>query len=143
MSIELDVVALLVALIGSPSVLAYLTNRARRKERVAEQKRQEIADARFDEVAARASVAAASQATQLQQIHILVNNNLTQAQQRELDATRQLAQVKMNLIAIKRENSILVTDEEHAEVLALEQRITRLARSVADRLRKTQDAESL
>jgi hypothetical protein len=145
----------IVTAIGSPAVLAilssYLTNRARRKEKVEDWKRQdEVADrvkeaaTLVQEVAKTAAETTTDTNGKLdelkkgqKQIHTLVNSNLTASMRRELDATvRELAGMN-ELVAVKRKLGDEPSEATLTTIKVTEETIRELTATLNDRNTQT------
>jgi hypothetical protein len=145
----------IVASVGAvcgPIVMAWLVNRNARLMKAADYERQdEVAarlNARQDEIAALAAMAtraqeqaAKMQSAKLEQIHSLVNSNLTAAMQDQLD-TRQANLVLLTQALETRTRDGLPIDPQAAETLAATKvKIAELSAQLADRKRQTVEAE--
>ena len=132
----------------SPTILAYFTNRARRADKKLDWQRE-------DEVAARAKrtaellvennerVAKTAKETNLKldQIHTLVNSNMTAAMRAELEATIQKLQLMREIVARDKADNIKVLPEALKAIADVEIKIGELTATLNDRLRQTQIAE--
>jgi hypothetical protein len=161
-------VALIVA-VGStlsPLLVAYLTNRHRKAERLQDYARQDAVAARAATVARsllEQQEATAAQATEtarrlleanqqvadaaktangkLDVIHTLVNSNMTAAMQSELDATTRELAMMNEVVALKKAAGHEPTPETLAALEATQQRVTELRSSLEERLEQTELAE--
>jgi hypothetical protein len=125
MDTQTVVVALIVSIIA-PVVLSYLNGRQRKADKLENWAREDQVAARVLEVANRAATAQAQNASVLQDIHTLVNSDMTAARQAELTTTRLL------ILALKR---IVDPDTATEEaIIGAEKRATELEQILADRL---------
>lgn len=125
------IVALIVAFgttVG-PLFLAHLTGRQRLKEKHEDWRRQ-------DQVAARLLAANAKTDDKLDEIHVLVNSNLTAAMQSELNALRTQLVLVGKLVALTGEAADYPTTE------CIETRINELAAQLTDRYNAQASLES-
>lgn len=168
---QVALAAVIASVIG-PLLLAALTNRNRRLERLEDYARQDevarraaeatellagnqrAAAARAAEVAEQAKRAAelllrTNQDTRrdaremnvrLEQIHKLVNSELTQAQQRELDATVAMLAAIREVVAMKIERGLDPSPETLATMDQIQARIEVLGRVIAHKLEVTANA---
>jgi hypothetical protein len=90
--------------------------------------------ARTDEVARVAARADRATQSQLHQIHVLVNSELTASRTREMERTIELASSKRKIIRLHEEAGTAATMEELAEVETMEAKIDDLRAILADRL---------
>jgi len=89
--------------ITSPLIVARFTNEARRREKELDWKREDLVAQRLEDQVREATRIAALSDSKLDQIHTLVNSNMTEARQGELDASRrELAQLKINVRLLER-----------------------------------------
>lgn len=143
-------VALLVAFtsIVSPMLLAWLTNRQRRQEKIEDYARLDVVAAQaaeaarllvqtnkaVAEVGAQAAIAAQGTNDKLDTIHVLVNSNMTAAMRAELDARKAQLVVMEEMMALNlgvgREPSPAAT----AAIDGLAHQIDELAANLDDRL---------
>lgn len=153
-------VALLVAAV-SPLLLAFYNRRMSRKDRADDEERRNGERLRQDEVAIQAAnvaaaliksnseVAAITQqaatetSARLAAIHTLVNSNLTQAQERELDATRAMLGAMREVMTMKQDRDLPVTPETIEAIKIIEARITIMAGDLAHKDQLTKLAERL
>lgn len=91
-------------------------------------------------VASAAARVGAETAASLGQIHTLVNSNLTDAQHRELDATRAQLKAMRKVIDMKAERGQDASVDDIASVAAVERRILDLARDLTHKEAMTQVA---
>lgn len=140
-------VALIVAVpaVISPALLAVITGRQRRREKLEDYARQDAVATRLLDANRRvaAMAAEASEATQgqLRQIHTLVNANLTKAQQQELDATVAMAVSMQEVIDLKRTLGVEPSLEALEALATARARVTELSRDVAHRIEQTKVGE--
>lgn len=139
MSATLLALAALIASSLAPVLLAIVTTRERRAET---RERWDHEDA----MAAGAAAAAATQrlhnaavAEQLDAIHSLLDSELTQAQQRELDAARALLARSQEVIDLRRGAGTQPSVAEEDHLLELEIRITAMAELLATRAAHRED----
>jgi hypothetical protein len=78
---------------------------------------------------------AATQSAKLDQIHVLVNSNMTAAMKSELDAKREVLVVMEELIALKRKNGLEPSPETLGQLEATRNKIQELEAQLADRLK--------
>lgn len=153
-------VALLVAAVA-PLLLAFYNRRMMRKDRAEEQERRDDEKTRQDEVAVQAAKVAAAliksnsevasithqaateTAARLAAIHTLVNSNLTQAQERELDATRAMLGSMREVMAMRQDRDLPVSPETIDAIKMIEARITVMAGDLAHKDQLTKLAERL
>ena len=142
------ILAVIATSLISPSVLAYFTNRARRADK-------KLDWAREDDVAERAKqtarllvennerVARTSKETNLKldQIHTLVNSNMTAAMRAELEATIQKLKLMREIVARDKADNITVLPEALRAIKDVEMKIGELTATLNDRLRQTEIAE--
>ena len=133
-------VALIVAVIG-PALLSWLTGRQRRAERREDYERQDAVAAKVEEAAQAAADAAASTGEQLQQIHTLVNSNMTAEMQARLVATQGQLVLMRRVLELNEEAGQRPTQDELAAIDAIILLVTELEAALADRLEKTVAAE--
>ena len=153
------ILAVLATSLISPTVLAFFTNRARRAENQALAEIRKVEKQsdwdREDEVADRAKltaellvennerVARTSKETNLKldQIHTLVNSNMTAAMRAELEATIQKLKLMREIVARDKADNIKVLPEALKAIADVEIKIGELTATLNDRLRQTQIAE--
>ena len=142
------ILAVLATSLISPTVLSYFTNRARRADK-------KLDWAREDDVAERAKktaellvennerVARTSKETNLKldQIHTLVNSNMTAAMRAELEATIQKLKLMREIVARDKADNIKVLPEALRAIKDVELKIGELTATLNDRLRQTEIAE--
>ena len=142
------VLAVFVTSLISPTVLAYFTNRARRADKKLDWQRE-------DDVAERANktaellvennerVAKTSKETNLKldQIHTLVNSNMTAAMRSELEATIGKLKLMREIVARDKADNIKVLPEALQAIRDVESKISELTASLNDRLKQTELAE--
>jgi hypothetical protein len=129
-----------------PLLLAYLTGRQRRTEKIEDYKRQDAVAAQAAE-AARLLLASNRQAaavaqmtnTKLDVIHTLVNSTLTAAIEAQLDATVQQLAMMRQVVALAGNGEMGPSDESLA---AVESKIAELRVSLSDRMEQTRVAEA-
>lgn len=156
--------------VASTLLLSHLQSRQRRREKaedyarqdaVAERltRRQDAVAAKVAEAATQAAEAAelllaanervaaqtaeADRATQarLQQIHVLVNSNLTEAQERELEATRGTLVSMREVVALSRKLGLEPAPDSLRQIESTEARIDILARNLAHKIQQTAVAD--
>jgi hypothetical protein len=93
---------------------------------------------------AAAMSAKADQATQakLQQIHVLVNSNLTEAQERELAAMKALLVAMREVVALSRKLDVEPAATSLAEIANIEERIADLDRNLTHKIAQTVKADA-
>jgi len=143
--------ALLIALLAtviSPAILAIISNHLSSKQRRIEK---ELDWAREDAVAKKAEEAAAllvvsnervaktAKVTndKLDQIHTLVNSNMTAAMKAELEATIGKLRLMRQIVARDKADNIKVLPEALAAIRAVELKINELTATLNDRLQQT------
>jgi hypothetical protein len=86
----------------------------------------------------------ADQATQakLQQIHVLVNSNLTEAQERELAAMKALLVAMREVVALSRKLGLEPASTSLAEITNIEERVAALDRNLAHKIAQTLKADA-
>ncbi len=94
------------------------------------------------EVARTAAISAAETHTQLNQIHTMVNSNLTAAWQSDLDQAKATLAVMREMAALKRSSGVDITPESLAAVASTEARIAELEATLADRLLQMKSVEA-
>ena len=117
----------IVSMILAPVMLSYLTNRQRRAEKREDWKRQ-------DEVARRLEIAQKDNTHRLDEIHTLVNSDMTAARQSELNQTRLTLATMRKVVAISKTPP---SPEDLAAIESTESRILELETIIADRLAKS------
>jgi Na+-transporting NADH:ubiquinone oxidoreductase subunit NqrC len=145
------------AILGS-SVPVFLNNRAQRAARLEDWARQdqvaarveavaekaaEVGDQvanRVEAVASKAAEVAAANTSRLDQIHTLVNSNLTAALQRELDATVVMQVALREVVALKRERGLEPDPESLAVLEDTRRRIEQLTRELEYKVKQTEAA---
>lgn len=139
-----SVVGVLIASVVGPVVLSLLTNRQRRTERAEDWARQDAVAAQAAEaatllLAANERVDRSTKAVraQLQQIHVLVNSNLTAAIQAELTATEFLATALRENISKDEAAGVEPSAEALGNVRAVDERVAELRAQIDDRHRST------
>jgi len=158
-------VATIVAIIA-PVVLKLLDNRQRINEKLQDYARQDLVAERVAVAAEQAAVAArllvrdnarvaelaASTSAimlerlealqnQIDRIHTLVNSNLTEAQQRELDATRTMLTMMKEVLSLKDASGIPPTVGAIALIDSVAARIAVMTRELAYKLQQTESAD--
>lgn len=151
----------------APIVLNLLNTRARHREKVEEYKRQDLVAARVADAAKQAEKAAqlllednrrvASQAArtgermfgsltyltqQTDRIHALVNSNLTEAQQREMDATTTMLVTMREVMDLKQRQGIEPTPETLAVLDNVEARIAAMSTALDHKRDQTAIADA-
>jgi len=94
-----------------------------------------------DKIATAAAEVGAETKASLNQIHTLVNSNLTTAQKHELEATKVLLVALRELMAVKEDRGIHISNESIAQIADVEQHIDELARDLAHKNNITEVAE--
>jgi hypothetical protein len=92
------------------------------------------------EVAKQAAEADAETSRQLASIHILVNSNLSTAQQNELNATRRDLASLEALVSLKESQGLPVSEESLGVIEEVKARIKELSKSVKQKDEKTVEA---
>ncbi len=147
-NVDTLLVAVVVSVIA-PVIQSHFVNRARRYEKKLDWQRQ-------DEVAAKAEEAAklllaanelvAENANvingKLDQIHTLVNSNMTAAMKAELEATVQKLVLMRKIVDRDRADDIKVLPEALKAIRDVEEKIEELTATLNDRLRQTAIADS-
>jgi hypothetical protein len=87
--------------------------------------------------------AATETAARLAAIHTLVNSNLTQAQERELDATRAMLSAMRDVVSMRQDRDLPVTLEALDAIKVIENRIMVMAGDLAHKEQLTRLAEKL
>lgn len=128
----LIVVAVISGVVG-PGVLALLTTRA-----AAQARREDWA--RQDAVAARAKERDESNRVRLDQIHLLVNSNLTEALRRELFATEAMLVTMREVVDLKRRGGLAPDPASSAAIHATEERVGEMKRSLEAKIASTDAA---
>jgi hypothetical protein len=95
------------------------------------------------QIARRAQLANADTAAALRKIHTLVNSNLTEAEQRELDATRVMLASMREVATLKEDKGLSVSVETRAAMNIAEARIAQLAANLAHKQHQTSVADAL
>jgi hypothetical protein len=137
-------VAVIVAVVA-PALLSVLTSRQRRAERVEDYARQDAVAAKTAEaarllLAANERVAAqsaeADRATQakLDQIHSLVDGNLTEAQEREVNAMRVMLASMREVVALSRKLGLVPAPDSLRQIESTEARIGVLEGNLARKI---------
>ena len=140
----------------SPMIMAWLTNRNRRLERMEDYARQDLVAERADKVAEAAAKKAAEAANlllaanervaetaiatnqKLDVIHTLVNSNMTAALQSEFEATSRELSMMREVIDLKRIGGHEPTIASLAAIEATEIKLQELEAVLADRARQQQ-----
>lgn len=120
------------ALFASPWLASWITARERRADKIAEWKRQDLLAARLrraaDDVAEKAAANARTYVEKLDQIHVLVNSNMTATLQHELDARRETLDLLEAALAgasgMAAERLRVTIMEKRAKVAELQAQIT-------------------
>ena len=147
--------ALLIALLAtviSPAIMATISNvlmsRQRRFEKKLDWEREDkvagiAANAARLLVANNELVAKTSAVTngKLDQIHTLVNSNMTAAMKAELEATIEKLKLMRQIVARDKADNIKVLPEALAAIRSVESKIGELTATLNDRLRQTQLAD--
>jgi len=120
---------------AGPLLLDWRTGKRRIEER-----REDFA--RQDAVAAAAKIVATNTASQLRQIHTLVNSDMTAARQGELDQTRLSLILLRKIVAMGAIAGRSATVDELAAIEETEKRITELEGILADRLAQLKIVEA-
>lgn len=144
----------------APVVIALVGNRDRRLARSEDWARQDViaeraqqyADAqaarqtliaeRVAEVAAEAEKTSKLQTARLEQIHTLVNSNLTAALQDQLDTRKENLVLLRESMAVKQYSGIAPSLETLAVIETASARIAELEAQMKDRLKSTEEAEA-
>ena len=135
------VVAAAIACAG-PLLLDWRTGRRRALERAEDFARQDAVARKVDQVAADAKVATVETASQLRQIHTLVNSDMTAARQGELDQTRVSLILLRKVVAMAETAGRVATADELAAIEETEKRVTELESILADRLAQMKIVEA-
>lgn len=142
------ILALIVAVPAmlSPLLLAVLTNRNQRRVKLDDYARQDVVAARLiasnDEIATTAKATAEKLGGQLQQIHTLVNSNLTAEMQARLEATRGQLVLMTEVIDLKRVAGHEPTEDASILLGKTKSTIAELEATLADRLKQTTVADA-
>lgn len=140
MQTETLLIALVVAVIG-PVILSYLNGLQRRKEKEQDYARQDEVAAKVVEAAKKVAKTAKTSDKKLDEIHILVNSNMTAAMQAELDARIGQLLLMKEVIELKKALGKTPLKDALVAVESTEEKITELRTKLADRLRQTKLAE--
>jgi hypothetical protein len=139
------VIGMFSAALGSPVILGVFQARARRRDHIEDRKyREDTARLLLESNARVARAAAAAQAETamtLNTIHTLVNSNLTQAQTRELDATRAMLAAMREVVTLKEDRGVPIAQSTIDAVQQVEKRIGELARDLLYKKEQTAAAE--
>lgn len=135
------VVAAAIACAG-PLLLDWRTGQRRARERKEDFARQDIVAGKVDQVAAAAKVATVETASQLRQIHTLVNSDMTAARQGQLDQTRLSLILLRKIVAMAESAGRAATVDELAAIEETEKRIGELEGILADRLAQMKIVEA-
>lgn len=147
------VFALLMAAL-SPVLLAAYNRRMLRKDKVIDRERQDevakqaatVAEALLESNAKVAEISQQSAeevASRLAAIHILVNSNLTKAQERELDATRAMLASMREVISMKQDRDLLISPETLEIIQQIEKQIAVMAGNLVHKEQLTKAAEAI
>jgi len=159
---EAVLVALIVAGVGVFGQWLLRRQDFARQDQVAEQaaKAAELLRTRQNEVAAQAAEAArllleanervakqsaaefAATQRQLGQIHTLVNSNLTEAQGRELEATRAMLITMQEVVDLKRKGGVEPSQEAIDAIEATRSRVNALSRDLKQKVERTKVADA-
>jgi hypothetical protein len=143
------IVGIIVALgaIVSPFITAFMTNRNAARIKLADYAREDaVADkaALVAKAAQEAAHAAASIATiqgaKLDQIHTLVNSNLTAAMQDQLDARHATLALLKEAVDAKHAAGLTATKETFGAIESNTAKVEELTAQLADRLKQTKEA---
>jgi len=132
-----------VSSILGPLLLSYLTNRQRRAEKDEDYARQDEVARKAQAAADKVAEVAKSQGAKLDQIHVLVNSNMTASMQGELDA------YKSNLVLLEEISSLRKAAGQDpspttmAVIESTKKKISELDAQLADRLKNTQKADEV
>ncbi len=153
------VICSLAVAIIAPMIVSFFTNRslerlesirakARKEEKEQDWKRQDEVAAKADEaarllLAANERVAKTAAVTngKLDQIHTLVNSNMTAAMKAELEATIEKLKLMRKIVARDKAENIKVLPEALEAIRSVEAKIGELTASLNDRLKQTQLAD--
>jgi type II secretory pathway pseudopilin PulG len=140
-------VALIVAIsstiisIVSPILVSFLQNRTRRQEKAEDYARQDAVAQKAAEAAKlllaaneRVAANAVQTMSKLDDIHTLVNSNLTTAMRAELDATTRELAVMSELIDLKRASGHEPSVDAMAAIKATKAKVSELSAVLKDRL---------
>jgi hypothetical protein len=137
------------AAVVGPLLLSLLNNRqAMARERRAVDRQDEVAARvaeaaiKADQVARVAATVAADTKKQLDQIHTLVNSDMTAARQAELDQTRRALAVLMRLVDKDRAMGNAPSISDFEEIGRNQTRINDLEKILADRLAQLKASEA-
>jgi len=120
------VAALLVSAI-SPLLVVWFQSRLARQTTVRQEKTAQLLLDSNAKVANAAAHANAETTAALGKIHTLVNSNLTEAQKRELDATRLMLASMREVVTLKEDRAIAIDPETTEAIAIAEDRIRELA----------------
>ncbi len=141
--------AVLVTSLISPMVLSHFTNKARTAEKKLDWEREDLVAEKAAEaatllLAANERVAETAKVTngKLDQIHTLVNSNMTAAMRAELEATIEKLKLMRQIVARDKADNIKVLPEALKAIKNVEAKIGELQASLNDRLKQTEIAES-
>jgi hypothetical protein len=88
-------------------------------------------------IAEQARITGLSTMTRLDEIHTLVNSNMTAAQERELAATRAMLVSMREVISLKEDRGIPVSDETNVIIAEVEKRIKEMANDLRYKKQQT------
>lgn len=128
----LIVVAMISGVMG-PGILALLTAHSQRQARREDWARQDV-------IADRQEKAAAIANARLQEIHTLVNSNLTDALGRELAATQAMLVTMREVVALKRERGFEANPESLQAIEMTATRVAALQRDLDHRIGQQSEA---
>lgn len=128
----LIVVAMISGVVG-PGILALLTTRAQAQARREDWARQ-------DAIADRQEKAAAANGSRLDEIHTLVNSNLTDAQRRELAATQAMLVTMREVVDLKRAGGLEPGPQSLQAIEMTQMRVDALEHDLERKLQQTEAA---
>ena len=125
-----------------PVLMAWVTYRVQRAQRLEDWARQDEVARRVEQVATHAAAAAQTTSDKLDVIHTLVNSNMTAALQSEFDAvTRELVMMK-EVILLNRASGQEPSVDALAAITTTEAKIAELSSILTDRKTATDIASS-
>jgi len=137
------VVAVLIGAVVGPVILNVLNNRARRKDKQEDWKREDMVAAKAAEAAKlllAANERVASQAERandkLDVIHTLVNSNVTKEMEARLEGSRRELAGLREIVELRKASGQEPTEEALATIISTEENVHELENDLADRRRQ-------
>jgi hypothetical protein len=143
----------IVATVVSPSLLALMTNRARRKDKQLDWAREDVVAKKAEEaarllvesnkeIADKVEKASKNTDSQLRQIHTLVNSDMTAARMDQRDQTRLTLLATKKIIQLDRDAGRVPSPEDMDAIATAETQIRKLDAILADRAEQQKQVEN-